>query len=173
MGKLIDLTGQKFGRLVVIERYGIGKKGQDAKWLCRCECGGIAISTGKNLRSGNSKSCGCYKSERISETKKTHGFTQNHKKERLYKLWVRMRARCSNCNSKDYKYYGGRGISVCKEWDDYNNFRMWALMNGYDANAPHGKCTIDRIDVNGNYEPSNCRWVDMKTQNKNKRCSMG
>lgn len=167
MGKLIDLTGQKFGRLVVVERYGICRKGQDAKWLCSCECGGVAIATGKNLRRGNTQSCGCYKRERTSEEKRKHGLSLQ--KERLYYVWVGMRQRCLNANYKQYKDYGGRGISYCKEWDDYNNFRMWALANGYDDKAPFGKCTLDRIDVNGNYEPSNCRWVDMKIQNNNKR----
>lgn len=80
-----------------------------------------------------------------------------------------MRHRCANSNDASYKYYGGRGITVCEEWGDYERFRNWALANGYDPNAPQGECTIDRIDVNGNYEPSNCRWVDMKTQNANKR----
>lgn len=167
MGILIDLTGQKFGRLFVVERYGKGCKGKDAKWLCLCDCGGMTVSTGKNLRSGNSKSCGCYKRERTSETKRKHGF--GIKKERLYLVWVEMRHRCSNSNDTSYKYYGGRGISVCEEWSDYARFREWAFANGYDPYAAYGKCTIDRIDVNGNYEPSNCRWVDMKTQNANKR----
>jgi hypothetical protein len=80
-----------------------------------------------------------------------------------------MIARCEHPNRKDYVYYGGRGIKVCQEWKQYENFKEWAFANGYDEHADFGKCTIDRIDVDGNYEPSNCRWVDMATQNRNKR----
>ena len=89
-------------------------------------------------------------------------------KTRLYGVWGNMRFRCNNPNDDHYKYYGAKGIKVCKEWDDFTAFRDWALANGYDENAPIGVCTIDRIDVNGNYEPSNCRWVDAKIQSQNR-----
>lgn len=80
-----------------------------------------------------------------------------------------MRKRCLNERCKDFKHYGGRGITICAEWNDYTNFKEWAMANGYDPNAKRGQCTIDRIDVNGNYCPENCRWVSMKIQNQNKR----
>ena len=89
---------------------------------------------------------------------------------RLYKVWTKMKDRCYNRNNADYVYYGGRGISVCNEWkDDIKAFYDWAMANGYDENAPKGQCTLDRIDVNGNYEPSNCRWVSMDVQLANTR----
>ena len=95
---------------------------------------------------------------------KCHGMT----KTRIHRVWCSMRERCSNVHNKSYKNYGGRGISVCQEWqDDFMNFYNWAIANGYDENAKYGECTLDRIDVNDNYYPENCRWVDIKTQNRN------
>ena len=92
--------------------------------------------------------------------------------DRLYEVWGSMKKRCNNPNDKSYKNYGGRGIKVCKEWNEnYLSFKKWAYKNGYDENAPHGECTIDRINVNGNYEPNNCRWISNAEQQKNKRKS--
>ena len=87
---------------------------------------------------------------------------------RLHNVWIMMKQRCNNPNAGEYHRYGGRGIKVCDEWLLFENFRDWAMLNGYDPNAPRGECTLDRIDNNGNYEPNNCRWVDMKTQMKNR-----
>lgn len=90
-------------------------------------------------------------------------------RERLEYVWLEMRQRCKNPKHHAYKYYGGRGIKICKEWDSYKTFRDWAAMTGYNANAKRGECTLDRIDPNGNYEPLNCRWVSMRVQQNNKR----
>lgn len=166
MYKHNQLAGERFGRLTVIERYGVSND-RRILWKCICDCGNERIVSSKCLTSGHTKSCGCLQRENVSKARKKHG----HKKEKLYTCWLNMRYRCNNKQSKDYKYYGLIGISVCKEWDDFQNFYDWAYANGYNPNAPLGKCTIDRIDVNGNYEPSNCRWVDMKVQNNNKRKS--
>lgn len=159
-----DHTGQVFGLLTVISRSDdyISPSGRHCvRWLCRCSCGNETITSSNQLVTGRTKSCGCL---RTGNTK--HG----GRKDRLYKVYHNMKNRCYNENSKDFKYYGGRGIKICDDWlNDYLSFKEWAYDNGYDDTASFGKCTIDRIDVNKGYEPSNCRWVDMKVQSNNKR----
>jgi len=162
--KLIDLTNKKFERLTVVERAENSKNGE-AKWLCKCDCGKLKIVKGNHLREGTIKSCGCLESENEKTVNVTHGGSY----DRLYNVWLGIRKRCYNKNEPAYHNYGGRGISVCKEWHIYSVFREWALITGYDKKAVRGKCTIDRINFNGNYEPSNCRWVDMKVQRNNQR----
>lgn len=164
MSKLIDLSNKRFGRLVVIRRVD-NSSGGETRWLCKCDCGNTKIVKGNHLREGATKSCGCLEAENRSKVNRTHGGANT----RLYKVWLGIRKRCLNPNEPAFHNYGGRGITVCKEWSDYSVFREWALKSGYDENAPRGKCTIDRINVNGNYEPSNCRWVDMKIQRQNQR----
>lgn len=152
-----DITGKRIGRLVVLEW--VGSKRNSTLWRCKCDCGKIKDIPRSDLMSGRVFSCGCLKLE--NQTK--HGCIN----DRLYKVWVSMRDRCNNPNNRYYANYGGRGVRVCKEWNDYLNFKHWAMNNGYDPDAEFQKCTIDRIDVNGNYEPDNCRIVDFEVQINN------
>lgn len=157
-----NLIGQRYGKLTVAERAGVNKHNQ-SMWICVCDCGTITkpilIS---DLRSKGRQSCGC------THKQKGH-ITHGMKRTRLYNIWSSMKTRCNNPNSRKYKDYGGRGITICDEWMRFEPFHDWAIASGYDPNAKFGECTLDRIDVNGNYEPSNCRWADMKTQQNNKR----
>lgn len=157
-----DITGMRFGRYTVIERVENDKHG-NAVWLCRCDCGKEKKVIGASLRKGVVVSCGCYHKEKLKQTQTTHG----ESKSRLFEIWRCMKSRCYNKNHKNYDYYGGRGIIVCEDWkNNYVAFAEWARNNGYAENL-----TIDRIDVDGNYEPSNCRWVSRKEQMENTRVS--
>lgn len=162
-----DLIGRRFGRLTVISQQGSKKIGKAWRrmWLCKCDCGKETTVPTINLTSGNTKSCGCLRPQSCSKNSKVHGGYG----ERLYYVWRSMKGRCNNQNDKRYDRYGGRGISVCEQWNkSYASFRDWALNNGYDEAAEYGKCTLDRIDNSGNYCPENCRWVDMAVQSRNR-----
>ena len=161
MATKIDMTGQRWGRLVVLEE--VDSVNGMTRWLCQCDCGEKTIVYGGNLRRGYTQSCGCYRHEcenARAEANRTHG----SEPRRLYRIWGDMKNRCRNPKNSHYLNYGGRGIAVCEEWLEYPAFRDWAIANGYQENL-----SIDRIDVNGNYTPDNCRWISMTEQNRNKR----
>lgn len=163
MGKLVDIIGQRFGRLTVIARQGRDNHYQ-ATWLCLCDCGKECVCRGHDLRRGRTKSCGCL----CIDDAKIRFITHGKRRTRLYEVWYGMKMRCYNPKNSHYHRYGGRGITVCDEWlNDFQAFYNWAMANGYNENAPYGQCTIDRIDNNKGYSPDNCRWVDMKVQRQN------
>jgi len=153
--KLVDLTGQKFGRLTVFER-GANDKRCAAMWLCKCDCGNKSTVRGAHLRSGRILSCGCYAKDQHT----THGKARSAE----YRTYYNMIKRCEYENDNRYKDYGGRGIQVCFEWRQ--SFEQFLSDMGPRPSDSH---SIDRTDVNGNYEPSNCRWADIETQERNKR----
>ena len=150
----IDLAGKKFGRLNVLEYTGADARG-NSMFLCECDCGNKKIVRGNYLRNGMTKSCGCYREDVI----KTHGLSDNP----LYKVWANMNERCTNASLNNYKRYGGRGIKVCEEWSaDVSKFIEWSMENGY-----RNGLSIDRIDNDKDYEPSNCKWSTRKEQARN------
>lgn len=158
MPKILNLVGQKFGRLLVYEK-GISVRGIQF-WQCECECGTrTKVRTG-SLRSGRTQTCGCGIRDAVVRRNSKHGRSKSGVE---YETWKRIRQRCYNPNNQDYIYYGARGICVCSRWDDFQNFI--ADMGP----RPSPRHSIDRIDVNGNYEPQNCRWATSEIQRRNRR----
>ena len=159
MAKVKDLTGKQFGMLTVLNEEGRSKSGH-CLWKCKCECGGFSIVRGNQLTKGITKSCGCKQRRKVID---------GRSQKRIYHIWRGILRRCYYKGEHNYIRYGGRGITVCDEWkNNFWAFHDWAIAKGYDENAPFGECTLDRIDVNGNYEPSNCRWITIQEQQKNR-----
>ena len=166
MSKKINIIGQKFGRLIVIEQS--NNLHNRIAWLCKCNCGNYKVVTSSDLKKNKVKSCGCLRKETTSKTSLKNS-THHLSNSRLYKVWKSMKQRCYNKNNTPYKKYGGRGIKVCNEWkNDFISFYNWAMRNGYDESKTTKEQSIDRIDVNGNYEPNNCRLTTMKKQQNNR-----
>lgn len=158
------MDGHVYGRLTVRSFAGVNKHG-GSLWVCECECGTQITASSNHLRTGCVKSCGCLNDEqriRVCVERATHGKARRIERSRIYGIWANMMARCCNQNRSDYAHYGARGITVCDRWRDFELFYA-------DAGDPPKGLSLDRIDVNGNYEPGNVRWATQIQQMNNTR----
>ena len=158
-----DKTGMRFNNLIVLGDSG-KRRFKKVVWLCQCDCGEKTLVDTGSLTTGNIKSCGCLQKNTAAKTHKERLTTHGMSGSRLYRIWRSMKCRCYLPSNISYPYYGQRGIEMCSEWHDFERFKDWALANGYEENL-----TIDRVNVDGNYEPNNCKWSTMAEQNKNQQ----
>lgn len=159
MTRVKDLTGMRFGRLVVVELIGKAANGK-YQWKCKCDCGNYTIVKGNSLTTDHTKSCGCLEKETKREVNTIHGLRRHP----LYKVWLNMKDRYYNPNNSHFKYYGGKGITVCNEWkDNFKLFYDWMINNGYEKGM-----SIDRIDNSLEYSPDNCRVIPFNKQSSNR-----
>lgn len=163
----LDLINKRFNRLTVVKWLAEKERiHRNNPLLCLCDCGNTIQTNANKLLTGHTKSCGCKKSQMISDLNRKYIYSN----KRLYSVYKAMLTRCYDPKDRNYIRYGHRGIKVCDEWlNNYDNFAEWAFSNGYNQNAAFHVCTIDRINVDGNYEPSNCRWISNKEQQQNTR----
>ncbi|UVD43225.1 deoxyuridine 5'-triphosphate protein [Enterococcus phage TJE2] len=161
-----SLVGKTFGRLTVIKDSGERATNGSILWECKCSCGKTSLVRGSELIGGRTKSCGCYSTDVLKKVATKHGLSKvNGKPTKLFRAWASMKQRCYNKNHASYKDYGGRGITICSEWrENFEAFHDWAMTNGFSDDL-----SIDRIDNDKGYSPDNCRWVDAKTQIRNRR----
>jgi hypothetical protein len=157
-----DLTGERFGRLIVLR---ISERRNGIRWLCACDCGKKTVAYGGHLRAGHTRSCGCIHAEMLQSGGGNVSHRASPPRHRMaeYECWVSMRSRCRSPKNKNYKHYGGRGIRVCERWEE--SFENFIADMGP---RPQGRYSIERIDNDGNYEPSNCKWIPLSEQSKNR-----
>lgn len=161
MTRVVDMTGERFGECIVIGREG-SNKDKKATWKCLCYCGVEFVTTGKSIRLGYAKSCGCFRKMVLSKQGKKN-ITHNESKSRLYGIWRGMKKRCKNPSDTSYRYYGAKGIEYCGAWEEYEAFRDWSFINGYQEHL-----TLDRLDNDKGYYPDNCEWSTWHEQARNR-----